>query len=477
VRVAPALLALALLPAPASAATETPADAEPASGGRAPSEADGAPRRMTLADAIATALRTGLQVKAANQAVAAAELRVKAAGAQRLPALQAAANLQYWDRPLDVSFGPPPTAGTPASPAVRIRDQLTWQASVTLVQPLTGLIALSRLIDLEENGTGAARADSAQARLDAAQGAAATYLRVLQGRALEAIAAKSLEQVEAQLKRAQILERGGVMGHVDVLRLTATRAVASQALMRARGATTVAVASLVLALNLQPGTAIEVVDDLPDPPPPFVLREPEAVQIASSDRPEIDAARERVEQAVANRGVALARMLPNVNAVSTYQHTEGQAAFQPKDAWFIGGVLSWDVWDWGRNWRGVREAEARAGQAAFNAEALRKQVAVEAQRTLVDLRTADEALQPARAELEAAEEAYRIQSVRYAQGAATTTDLIASEVEVLRARSGYAQARTDVYLSQVALARALGRMPLTIGSSPAAPASGGESKQ
>src|SRR5262249_42519008 len=145
-------------------------------------------------------------------------------------------------------------------------------------------------------------------------------------------------------------------------------------------------------------------------------------------------------------------------AIGTYQHTEGQVFF-PKNAWFVGATLSWDVWDWGKTSASVREAEARASQAAIGQAALTDQIAFEAQRRLSDAQTAHETLGVARTAQDAAEEAYRIQSVRYAQGAATTTDVLDAETDVSRARTGYAQARYDYYLAQVGLARAVGQLP------------------
>jgi len=121
--------------------------------------------------------------------------------------------------------------------------------------------------------------------------------------------------------------------------------------------------------------------------------------------------------------------------------------------------LSWDLWDWGKTRSDVREAEARARQAAVGAEVLRDQIAFEVERRLVDARTTWETLDVARAGATAAEEAFRIQTVRFEQGAATTTDVIDAESEVTRARTSYASARFDYYLALVALLRSVGQLP------------------
>ena len=118
----------------------------------------------------------------------------------------------------------------------------------------------------------------------------------------------------------------------------------------------------------------------------------------------------------------------------------------------------------------MREAEAHANQAAIGARTLHDQIVFDARRRLLEARTAYETIAVAQSSLQAAEEAYRIQSVRYAAGAATTTDLISAEAEASRARSGHAQARYDYYLAQAGLARAVGRLPsLELGGTHAKP--------
>jgi outer membrane protein TolC len=386
---------------------------------------------------------------------------VRGAGAQRFPKLHADANVQYWDKALDLSLGVPGMSATGSGPApsLRVRDQLTWQASATLAQPLTGLIAIGHLMAMEESGVNAARADQQRALLDTAQRASESYLRLLQAKALFSVSEQSVRQVEAQLERAQILESGGVMQRVDVLRLTAARDNARHAVLRASTSVATAGEALVLALNLPTGTTLEVVDDLPDPPLALTWNAPEALTEAKATRPEIAAARERIEQASAGADVATAQLFPNIMAVATYQHTEGQSTFQPKNAFFVGATLSWDLWDWGKSWQGIKEAEARTEQARIGEGMLQDQIAFDVRRRISELHTTYASLDVARSGLEAAEEAYRIQSVSYREGGATTTDVLDTETEVSRARSSYAQARYEYYLAQAGLARAVGQLP------------------
>jgi outer membrane protein len=422
-----------------------------------------APRRMTYQQAVTTALETGPEVQIAGAGVEASEARVTSASRQRFPVLRVEGNIQYWNKALDVVFVQATPGMQPMpmqmAPALRVRDRTTSLVSVTLAQPISALLALHQLVNLEQAGLDVAKSDRTRARLDTAQRASDAYLKLLQAQSQSEVAAKSVTQLDAQVTRAQVLEKSGVMGQVDVLRLVSARDAAKGIQVQARAGVEIARAALVLALTLPPGTPVEVVDDFPDPPPPLNYTESQVTDLALKERPEMAAANQRVDQARGGRGVAKAALLPNVMGLLNYTRVEGQGPFQPKNAWFVGGTLSWDLWDWGKTWNGVKEADAKMRQAEFAASSQRDQLAFDARRRVQEARAAFESVGLSRSSLAASEEAYRIQNVRYQQGAATTTDVLDAELGVLRARTDYSNSRFNYYLAQAAVARAAGQMP------------------
>jgi len=419
---------------------------------------EAAPRTMTFEQAVNVAVESAPAAKVSAYGEAAANSRVKSAKAQRLPKLNVSANLLRWNEKIEVAIGAPPSPGA-EQPKLLARDQVTAATNVTLVQPITGLVALSRLVKVEENAAGGARQEAAQARLDAATRAAEAYLRLLQAKALAKVAEQSFAQVEAQLKTAQAFEQAGVLSHVDVLRLESSRLNARQNVLKANTTVTIAQGALGLALNLPIGTAIDAVDDLPEKPALAVPNEAAAVNSALETRPELALAETRKVQAQGAKTIAKAAMLPNLNALANYQNLQGQGPFQPKNAWYVGLSLNWDVWDWGKNYHDVQAADFSAKQADVGATTLRDQIAFDVHRRVLEAKTAYETLDVAQLSLAASEEANRIQNVRFKEGAATTTDVIDSESEVSRARNGYAQARYDYFLAEATLARAVGKLP------------------
>lgn len=414
--------------------------------------------RLTFSEAVEQSEKHGLAIAGAEHAVTAAKERQSGTSAEQFPKLRAEANLLRWNTPIRIDLssngGPPGTDDT-----LVVRERYTSQLSISLVQPISGLFLLHHKVAMERRALDVAKTAVMQARLDTTQSAAQAYVRLLRAQASKSVAEKSLAQIEAQLARARTLEQSGVLGKVDVLRWISTRDAAHVTLVRAKTDVSIAMGALSLALSLSPDTKIEVVDDFPDPPPPVLGSEADVQNKAMENRPEIQGAAVRTEQAKKSKTVAWAGWLPNILGIVNYQLTEGQGPFQEPKAWYIGLTLNWDVWDWGKTLSSVREAGARIAEAQSTAQLTSEQIAFEARQRLWEAKAAYESLAPARSSQEAAEEAHRIQTLRYTEGTASTTDVIESETELYRARAGYTQSRYDYYLAQTALARAVGNLP------------------
>jgi outer membrane protein len=176
-------------------------------------------------------------------------------------------------------------------------------------------------------------------------------------------------------------------------------------------------------------------------------------------RPELRAAREHVAAADNRRRSAREEYLPEINAIGNWTHLTGVQPFQPEDAELIGVRASWNVWDWGATHQSVLEAERTQARATIAERALVDQVRLDVRKKWLDAKTAFDSLAVATTQQETAEEAYRLQKVKFDAGAATTTDVLDAETDAARARLVFAVARYDYYLAMVALARSVGDMP------------------
>lgn len=421
----------------------------------APRIVSAAPRKLTFATAIDLTLANSRDLALASETKAAARTRLSGAKARRLPSLRANAAANLYREPYQLPFG---------TEVFTLHKRFTTFSTLTVTQPLTGLAYLSELVGAADHDAKAASADYDRARLDASYATAEAYLRVLEARSAEDVSRHTVTDIAAELDRAQKLRAADTLTNVDVLRLQSAKAGADQAAVRASTNAQIAEAQLVLAIGLPDGEAIELADDLPPAPPPLALTIDQAVARAIQARPELRAARERTAAASDLITSRKLEYLPDVRAVGVYQHTSGVEPFQPANEEYVGLTLNWNLWDWGATRDNVTEAEHTRTSARLTSEALGDKVRLDVRRRWLEAKASLDNLANAQIQLQTAEEAYRLQHVKFENGVATTTDVLDAETDVARARLQAALARYDYYLGLVGLSRAIGDVPAVGGT-------------
>jgi outer membrane protein len=180
---------------------------------------------------------------------------------------------------------------------------------------------------------------------------------------------------------------------------------------------------------------------------------------ALSARPELRSAHERIESAENLRIAAKEHYLPDIRAVAAWQHFTGVQPFEPEDEEYVGLTAQWNVWDWGATHDAVLEAERAKTKATLQSNALVDHVKLDVRTKWLAAKTQFDSLAVAEQQQTTAEEAYRLQKVKLDNAAATTTDVLDAQTDVVRARVAFATARFDYYLALVALARSVGDLP------------------
>jgi len=449
-----------LVPARAQEQAAPPVPAKPAPTEAAPAPAAAPPsgRAMTFDDVVAAAAKQNPDLVIARTQVAAAKLGVKSAKGRRFPVVQLEAQGMRWNKPLSFEFAIPGMPADPNAKPITVRDQYMATLTARAVQPLSGLIVISKLIKSERAGLRAAHADVESARLDVVAHAARAFLGSLQARALRDIATESISQLDAQLEQARALASVGSLDQVDVMRLDAAKASAEQQLAAMDAAVHDADEGLLFILGMPLETALQPVDNFPQTLQPPSVDETQAVTTALN-RPSLRAADARAVQAKGASDLAFSNLLPSVNAIAQADHTEGQGTFALKNSWFVGITLSWNVWDWGTNYNDMKAADEQVRAARLTARRDRDKVSLEVRSAVRAARAAYAKLDAAKRGAAAAEEAYRIQSVRFKEGALTTTDLLSAQVDATRARGALALARFEYLSAIVSVHRAMGQQP------------------
>lgn len=424
------------------------------------------PRTVSLAEAIELASGQSLAVEIQEEQIAAAEAKTRSTRKLRLPTLGVKGSVLVWNDVIEFSQPcPDPDPAICPAPVITatIRDRVTGSAEVNLVQPISGLIVLGRLVEGDRAGVDAARAELDVAKLDAAYRTAEAYLGALQTQTLRDLAETSVRQLEANLGRIRALRDAKVLADVDVLRLEAARDQAQAGVLEAEAGARTARQGLALMLDLADGTDLTLAP-IDTTPPELGWTEAEAVALAARQRPEARLAAARVRQAEVGVDAVKANYLPNVLAVANYTRTEGQGFIASKNSAFIGVTLDWQIWDWGKRGDDLDAARAQARIARRSRQELDDQLAFDVRSKWLNASTRRKALAIHDSALAAAEEAYRLQTLKIDAGLATATDVIDAEAEVARARAQATIARYQYLISWMAVVRAVGQVPAAPGS-------------
>ena len=425
--------AASALAAPRAAMAE---DAAPAPAGRA----------MTLDACVAEALARNPEVLSSAADVDVAEAQKSAVRGQFLPKVHADASFQQWNQAYVFEGFP-------------VHDATVWNVTATITEPLTPLFAIYDAFRVRELGVDVAAIRREAVRRQTAMRVVESYYELLQAERLAEVAVASVDQLNAQLRQANSFHTNGLVSEDDVLRAQLAVAGAQQRLIQTRARITLGRAKLAVLMGMPADATIE-----PQPLPGDAAPSREALSLEEAERAaearrvelrEIDA---RIEQSDHDTRLAYLRLAPQVSVVGAYIHNEG-SLFSQINAGYVGGVASWDVWDWGTTTSGISEAKARARQAHVARTQIDDRIRLEVRQAFVGVGTASEAMDVARASVASAEENFRLVKKRYDANAATSFDVVDAEALLTQSRGQMQTALYDFVIARAALRAAMGAAP------------------
>ncbi|MEL6179504.1 MAG: TolC family protein [Myxococcota bacterium] len=432
---------------------------------------------VSFDDAMEVVLNNNLRALESDLRLDETQSQALRAGARYYPGVRVEANTQVWDDALTLNLG----GGTPAElPApqtpyeellaglvtelgqpVPVRDQLTAQAQISIVQPLVGLYPIHLASQLEQRGVEAARLERDVTDLSLLQQTSAVYLRVLLTERLLENAQTSRDTLLAQEKRTQALIANAAAIPADALRLRVAIADAEREIIRLENAKAITLSQLAALMNLDLNAPLELTssapsNDVPPPQPPLALDEATARGLAQ--RPQVALVTVRGEQAELGVELAQTDYLPSLDLIGAYQRTEGQGLVAT-DQLFVGLFLTWDVVAWGARVHQVDAAQSRVEQVEVAQAQLRQAIALEVRSAWLEMESARRAWDVAQTAVREAQEVYRTEQVRFEQQASTAVDLLTAESALTQARNARSITRYNVLLALVQLRAAMGDPP------------------
>lgn len=160
--------------------------------------------------------------------------------------------------------------------------------------------------------------------------------------------------------------------------------------------------------------------------------------------------------------VARASMMPNLALVGTYSFSNPNMfnGFEKKFSgmFSVGAMLTVPIWHWGGNYNKLRAAKAQTVAARLELDNAKELVDLQVNQASFKAQEAVKTFNMTETNLAKADENLRCAEVGFRDGVMTVDNVMEAQTAWLKAHSENIDARIDVYLCDVYLAKVLGRL-------------------
>jgi outer membrane protein len=408
----------------------------------------------TLDDAWSAAASSDLSLKAARSRVEAAEGRLAAARAERLPMLSVGMSaLHLYENPA-FSFSAIGIAGELplfSTSSVTMADARVTQPLYTGGAITSGISAASADLDARQGDT---KSLHQQLKLAVAE----RYLDVLRAQSALKVAEANVGSLTAHVADTEDMYRTGAVPRNDFLAAAVSLADAEQRRLQARNALEVARAAYNRALGRPLEDPVTLDETMPAIDAQLAAGPVEALMALALEQRGESAALEGAAVALgaqANAARAVAR--PQLALTAGYLSLEN-SFLNVQSAWAVGLGVRWQLFDAGRS-------RARADALALESRSFAQQredtesvIVLQVREAWLLAGDAAERVEVARSAVGQAEENLRVVRDRYVNGEGTNTEVLTAETLRSASLSNYDNARYDLALERYRLARAVGQL-------------------
>ncbi len=368
-------------------------------------------------------------------------------GAARRPQTDTAGSFRHWDRRRVGMLGIAPTERQfydhdLSEFRITIR-QLLWDGGqITDRLQASALLAKSRGLQIE------------RARAEITAEVLTTSLGVFTAEALLAAAEKNLVEIRSTLRKMQDMEAVGKVPAVDVLRIQARvqEVLETQEVYRQTRANQLAHLSTVIGSSEAIGELTR--DGLPELAHNKDVDVNILVQTALSERADVRAMRLSVQGVERQLRAQKKGNRPQFYLNATANRYGDQSGWG-REIGFIGGEFQWTLEDGGRNRGRVAQADAQRDAAVAKLRQTELKVAEQIRTALANLKSAQARSERSQANLRFAEEAFRIEQLKYEQGKGTINDVLDAEAALFLAEAQVIRSQNETLAAQIALETAI----------------------
>ncbi len=408
---------------------------------------------ITVIDAVRRALDRNLGVLTAEEELGRARGAHWLALASLLPNLNARVSETRQIINL-AAFGFQPGPGTPFEGFPSLVGPFNvFDARVAVQQSVfdLGVINSNRA---ESHNVSAAKLTETSARNFVIHVAGVLYIQAL-ANAARADAARAQQQTAQTLyNQAVDLKTNGLVAGIDVLRAQVELNSQTQRVTAAVNEFEKSKLSLARAIGLPLGQKFALDPNLPDLPTADLTFE-QTVERAFQQRPDYQAALERVHAAEAARAAVIGEALPSVRVNADYG-VIGLTVGSAQATYALTGAVNVPIFNGGRTRGRLLEAEADVRQRQSEAEDLRASIHYELQGAFLDLQATNEQLQVATHARDLAAQQLTQSRDRFAAGVASSVEVVQAQEAVAVAEEQFIEARFGYELAKGSVIRGVG---------------------
>ena len=418
--------------------------------GRPARAQDSSPLRLTLQEAVATALKENPQVQIATLHFAQSQEDTAIARSGLLPQV----GVEVFDRAMrfniDAQFG----SKFPGIPEHAGPFQF-FQGGLVGTMPIFDL-TLWRRWQAAHQGVNASQAEESSVREQVVLMVVSQYLAGMRANAAVSAAHSRVDLAQALYDQASDLQKHGVGTGIDSLRANVELQNEKQRLLEAETEQKVALYGLVRLLSLDPHREIELADT------PSFFETPQmdvnqSIEQAYEARPEMKALTARLHMAeLAKRGVSESR-LPTLNFYGT-QGQQGLSAPAVIPAYIYQVTIDMPLFTSGRIRAEMAKADLEVKEVNKNRDELRNRIALEVKTAQAQLDSARHEVDVANLGVNLAKEEVTQARDRFQAGVANNIEVISAQDALARANDNQIAALYGYNQSRANLSHAIGQI-------------------
>jgi len=406
---------------------------------------------ISLKQAIDYSLAHNPRIKAAEAGVKIEEQYVNSARSDEYPKIDL--NGQALQTRYDSALTP--LAGSPAAGA-KFPDfsNPVYDAIATLAIPLYRGGRLDKNVSIAMLRKSAADELLKSGRAELVFNVTSAYYKIMQLQKLLKSASSNVERLEAHRKNAELFYKTGTAPKLDLLKTDVELANGRQIMMSVENALKSAEELLKTLMGMDdPVDTVRISGETGEPEKyPSVN---DSIAMSLENRGELAAARMKTKIAEEKLDAAWGRRLPSLTIVADYGgRADKSMAFN--ENWDAALKMSVPLYDGGSISSEMARDRHEIEKSREEERAVRLAVIKEIKDSHFSIETSAKKIEAAKAAVDAAMEAERIENLKYKTGAGSNTDVMDAETALLRAESDYYQAFFDKDIAIAALFKAIG---------------------